>query len=45
MVLRCTGMAEEREKLIMLMQEVEWQGMVDSERVAAVLNLHIEIIE
>ena len=36
-LLRCTGMAEEREKLIMTMREkVQWQSM-DGERVAAVL--------
>ena len=34
-----TGMAEEREKLIMTMREkVEWQSMEDDERVAVVLN-------
>ena len=38
-MLRCTGMAEEREKLIMKMREkVEWQSMEDDERVAAVLS-------
>ena len=38
-LLRCTGMAEEREKLIMTMREkVEWQSMEDDERVAAVLS-------
>ena len=38
-LLRCTGMAEEREKLIMTMKEkVEWQSMEDDERVAAVLS-------
>ena len=38
-LLRCTGMAEEREKLIMTMREkVEWQSMRDDERVAAVLS-------
>ena len=34
-----TGMAEEREKLIMTMREkVEWQSMEDDERVAEVLS-------
>ena len=34
-LLRCTGMAEEREKLIMTMREkVEWQSMEDDKRVA-----------
>ena len=34
-----TGMAEEREKLIMAMRKkVEWQSMEDDERVAVVLN-------
>ena len=38
-LLRCTGMAEEREKFIMTMREkVEWQSMEDDERVAAVLS-------
>ena len=38
-LLRCTGMAEEREKFIMPMREkVEWQSMEDDERVAAVLS-------
>ena len=38
-LLRCTVMAEEREKLIMTMREkVEWQGMEDDERVVAVLS-------
>ena len=38
-LLRCTGMAKEREKLIMTMREkVEWQSMEDDERVAAVLS-------
>ena len=38
-LLRCTGMAEEREKLIRTMREkVEWQSMEDDERVAAVLS-------
>ena len=38
-LLRCTGMAEEREKLIMTMREkVEWQNMEDDERVTAVLS-------
>ena len=38
-LLRCTGMAEEREKLIMAMTEkVEWQSMEDDNRVAAVLS-------
>ena len=38
-LLRCTGMAEEREKLVMTMREkVEWQSMEDDERVAAVLS-------
>ena len=38
-LLRCTGMAEEREKLIMTMRgKVEWQSMEDDERVAAVLS-------
>ena len=35
-LLRYTGMAEEREKLIMTVREkVEWQSMEDDERVAA----------
>ena len=39
LLLRCTGMAEEREKLIMTMREkVEWQSMEGDERVAAVLS-------
>ena len=38
-LLRCTGMAEEREKLILTMREkVEWQSMEDDERVEAVLS-------
>ena len=38
-LLSCTGMAEEREKLIMKMREkVKWQSMEDDERVAAVLS-------
>ena len=38
-LLRCTGMAEEKEKLIRTMREkVEWQSMEDDERVAAVLS-------
>ena len=39
-LLRCTGMAEEREKLVMMMSEkvVEWQSMEDSKRVAVVLS-------
>ena len=38
-LLRCTGMAEETEKLIMTMREkVEWQSMEDDERVVAVLS-------
>ena len=39
-LLRCTGMAEEREKLKMTMREkVEWQSMDDDERVAVVFKL------
>ena len=38
-LLRCTGMAEEREKLIMTVREkVEWQSIEDDERVATVLS-------
>ena len=38
-LLRCTGMAEVREKLIMTMRKtVEWQSMEDDKRVAAVLS-------
>ena len=39
-LLRCTGMAEEREKLVMTMDEkvVEWQSLDDSERVTVVLS-------
>ena len=38
-LLRCTGMAEVREKLIMTMRKkMEWQSMEDDERVAAVLS-------
>ena len=38
-LLRCTDMAEEREKLIMTMRKtVEWQSMEDDKRVAAVLS-------
>ena len=38
-LLRCAGMAEEREKLIMTMREkVEWQSTEDDKRVAAVLS-------
>ena len=38
-LLRCTGMAEEREKLIRAMREkVEWQSVEDDERVASVLS-------
>ena len=39
--IRCTGISEEREKLIMTMREKvdpEWQSMEDDERVAAVLS-------
>ena len=36
---RCTGMAEERKKLIMTMREkVEWQSIEDDERLAVVLS-------
>ena len=36
-LLRCTGMADEREKLVMTTREkVEWQSMEGDERVAAV---------
>ena len=36
-LLRCTGMAEEREKLIMTMREkVEWQSMEDDESCGSV---------
>ena len=38
-LLRCTDMAEVREKLIMTMREkVKWQIMEDDKRVAAVLS-------
>ena len=38
-LLRCTGMAEEKEKLLMTMREkVEWQNMEENERVAAVVS-------
>ena len=38
-LLRCTGMAEEREKLITTMrEEVEWQSMEDDERLPGVLS-------
>ena len=38
-LLTCTGMAAEREKLIMTMREkAEWQSTEDDERVAAVLS-------
>ena len=38
-LLRCTGMAEEREKMIMTMRKkVEWQSMEDDERGAVVLS-------
>ena len=39
--IRCTGISEEREKLMMTMREkvdLEWQSMEDDERVAAVLS-------
>ena len=40
LLLRCTSMAEEREKLMRLMKDevVEWQNMEDSERVTGVLS-------
>ena len=45
-LLRCTGMAEEREKLIVTMREkVEWQNMEDDERVAAVLSYAVGMME
>ena len=38
-LLRCTGIAEERKKLIMTMKEkFEWQNMGNDERVVAVLS-------
>ena len=40
LLMRCSSVADEREKLVRLMREkvVEWQNLEDSERVTAVLS-------
>ena len=45
-LLRCTGMAEEREKLIMTMREkVEWQSMGMMKELRQCYVMHVEMME